>query len=46
MLFIEAMKQAGFTAEQIMQRINQMSTPNDYENKRLNWNGTGAAAEE
>jgi hypothetical protein len=45
-MLVELLKQSGFTPEQILQKINAMSTPNDYENKKLNWNGSGAAAED
>jgi hypothetical protein len=41
----ELLKQCGLTPEQILTKLTQMSTPNDYENKKLNWNGSGAAAE-
>jgi hypothetical protein len=42
----ELLKQSGFTPEQILTKLTQMSTPNDDENKKLNWNGSGAAAED
>ena len=45
-MLVELLKQSGFTPEQILQKINAMSTPNDDENKKLNWNGSGAAAED
>jgi hypothetical protein len=43
---IELLKQSGFTTEQILQKITQMSTPNDDEDKKLNWSGSGAGAED
>jgi hypothetical protein len=45
-MLVELLKQSGFTPEQILQKISAMSTPNDHENKKLNWNGSGAAAED
>jgi hypothetical protein len=45
-MLVELLKQSGFTPEQILQKITAMSTPNDDENKKLNWSGSGAGAED